>query len=138
MVVGVYQVTKDNVERLTKFTKLNIDFMNGMTVTVKHKDFNERCHYEVYKKDDSSYIIRECSEKKKDLNYILGVEKFPLSDTKYGLLSKKLDILFNTNSVYAIDKGRLKENKSLILRRGCYQDSKNSFLSVAASLQSIS
>ena len=29
-------------------------------------------------------MIRECSEKKKDLNYILGVEKFPLSDTKYG------------------------------------------------------
>ena len=82
-------------------------------------------------------MLKKYENKTSKLTYILGADKFPVGDNKYGILSSKLDSLFNGISLKHIDKGIMKSNANLIVRKGIKQNKKNSFIEALASLYKI-
>ena len=132
-----YMITENGPKVIEKFGENKVGFMNGMVVTNLGSPNHDS--YSIYKVGD---IIKKKIYTKKgtSTNYILGAEKFPLSNKKYGVLPGKLDKFFNDNSMRFIDKGVMKKgNKTtknnLILRKGIEHNPKYSFLETIASLK---
>ena len=125
---------KINIDGVTEivntFGKLKLPFRNGMKI----KELNTDTKYIIYKLQNK-FVLNKFNEKDPDINYILGAEKFPIPNKKYGILDKKLDRLFNKNSLAYLEKGIIKNNNTVILRKGIEQNTKNSLLiAMAASL----
>ena len=103
------------------YSGMKLDFIDGMVIN--NKVHNQK--HIVYKKNDK-LVIEDYNVKTADTNYIMGEEKFPLLNNKYGILPKKLDDIFNKNSASLIVKGMIKTGSSLVLRRGINQNRENS------------
>ena len=101
-----------------KFTNLEIDYQNGVTfefpeVNKRWISYKNPMTMKQSKSDPYSNDYFKLQSQKKDvqgeynIQYILGKEKFPLGENKFGVLVDKLDQLLNPETSNRIIKGNI-------------------------------
>ena len=102
--IKVKEITSNGSIDLFKFTNLNIDFIEGITIVIYDK---KEKYFTLYNKKDNIYNF-EVPDKKAEISYVLGTDKFPLPNRKYGVLPEKIDIMLNgSNTNNIIKKGEI-------------------------------
>lgn len=130
---GIYKITKGLPEKIEKFTNLDLNIQSGMVIVVKNGNIGKDKQWEIRINDKNelkAVLITNIVEDK----YVLGSDKFPLGDSKLGLLPETIDKLLLNNSDSYVQKGKPKIGSNLFFRRGINQDNVNSFISCIASI----
>ena len=103
--IKIKKLNESSSENQTNFTHLNLEFIEGITIVIFDK---KEQYFTLYNKNEDGSFKYEIPDKKSEISYVLGSDKFPLPNNKYGVLPKKIDLMlnsFDTNNM--INKGEI-------------------------------
>ena len=135
---GIFSNKSGKWVQVEKYTKLDIPLNSGMTFVSKNDNTNKA--YELGMSSKGSMTFKE----KNNVNvskgselYLLGPDKFPLYENKYGKLPKILDDLLGNFTNEKIVRDRIETNTSILVRYGVIQEVNSSFLNTLCKILNI-
>jgi hypothetical protein len=93
----------------------------------RQKDRLDQC----LKPDTDKQITEQDKAGRKSNTYVVGVDKFPIDQNRWGFLPLAIELFLHTNnetSITKFNKNEIKLNTPTMLRYGIEQSSKNSFI----------
>ena len=80
--IKIVEIEGNGYVNVNTFTNLNVEFIEGVTI------FTDNSYYTLTEKLNNGYYSYEEFDENSEVSYILGNDKFPLPNKKYGILPK--------------------------------------------------